>query len=152
MLPARDIKDEDWAAQLTEIASSVRNVYLVFPTIGVEVTSLSDSDARAASYVVEAIYHALGRSGLPDRQVPVFAEVLLSIAIGVGTGEHVFGPDPAHGKALVRQKQARLDPAEFPSLTRHLGSPIPSNEEVFELAVQMLIGRISACAAASPKS
>ncbi|MCF6433585.1 TetR/AcrR family transcriptional regulator [Leisingera sp. MMG026] len=152
MLPARDMEDEDWATQLTEIASSVRSVYLVFPTIGLEVTNLSDSDARAASYVIEAIYLALEKSGLPERQIPIFGEVLLSMAIGVGTGEHVFGSDPVRGKELVRQKQSKLDPAEYPNLTRYLGNPIPSNDEVFELAVQMLLEKISASANANTKS
>ncbi|AUQ75163.1 TetR/AcrR family transcriptional regulator [Phaeobacter piscinae] len=152
MLPAKDITDEDWATQLTEIASSVRSVYLVFPTIGLEVTNLSESDARAASYVIDAIYRALEHSGLPERQIPVFGEVLLSMAIGVGTGENLFGSDPDRSKALVREKQKKLDPAQYPNLTRHLGSPIPSNEEVFDLAVQMLIEKISAVASASSKS
>ncbi len=152
MLPARDTKDEDWATQLREIASSVRSVYLVFPTIGLEVTNLSGSDVRAASYVIEAIYLALEKSGLPESQIPVFGEVLLSMAIGVGTGEHVFGSDPVRGKELVRQKQSRLDPVEYPNLIRHLGSPIPSNEDVFDLAVQMLIEKISAIANTSTKS
>ncbi|WP_170518748.1 TetR/AcrR family transcriptional regulator [Ruegeria atlantica] len=152
MLPARDIKDDDWATQLIEIASSVRSVYLVFPTIGLEVTNLSTSDTRAASYVIEAIYLALGKSGLPESQIPVFGEVLLFMAIGVGTGENLFGTDPTRGKELVRQKQTRLDPGEYPNISRHVGSPIPSNEEVFKLAFGMLIEKISAIAAAHAKN
>lgn len=132
----------DWRSRLEVLLRAGRDLYRSHSAI-VEVLAGRDEDSPALVRVNELVIGCLTSAGLTDDDVGLFHQVLVSLVIGNGVHDAGWLAD-GDDREATRRAYSALDPREYPlcsALAPHL---FPSGDEVFDLALGIVIDAIAA--------
>jgi AcrR family transcriptional regulator len=135
----------DWRSRLEVLMRAGRNLYRSHSAL-VEVLAGRDEDSPALVRVNELSIGCLVSAGLDDDDVGLFHQVLVSLVIGAGVHDAgwLAAGDERDEREATRRAYSALDPREFPfssALASHL---FPPGDEVFDLALGIVLDAIEA--------
>ena len=136
---------QDWRGRLEVLLRGERDLYRTHSAIA-EVLAGSDESSPALVRVNEELLGCLVAAGLDGDDVGCFHQLLVSLSIGAGVHEAAWttGDD----REATRRAYSALDPREYPlnaALAPHL---FPPGDEVFDLALGIVLDAIEARAKA----
>ena len=155
------VPDDDWAQSLRDIVHRARSVYLRHPELS-ETLAFAPDGLSGNARVYEQVLRALVRSGLPDDDVPRFADVLARWTINLSYYDArpgAFGPgsrSTSDDFLMSRQIFATLPVDEFEYCVRYAPHLFPEGDKAFDSGLELILSavhnRVAAGAAAPART
>jgi AcrR family transcriptional regulator len=132
----------DWRGRLEVLLRAGRDLYRSHSAL-VEVLAGRDEDFPALVRVNELVISCLASAGVDDDDVGLFHQVLVSLVIGAGVHDAGWRAEGDEREA-TRRAYSALDPREFPSSSALASHLFPPGDEVFDLALGIVLDAIEA--------